>query len=132
MDSKPKTFQDWYTSITIEGDMKHNMERAWSAALSSLQPAQEPIGMQPIYYVGHPDGSYSIADPQPVVSTDAQKVRNEALEEAVNACEMEALEDRNDMPEGDEAYNLAIKHCADAIRALQSQPPGKDAEDARG
>lgn len=27
-------FQDWYTGISIEGDMKHNMERAWQAALS--------------------------------------------------------------------------------------------------
>lgn len=37
------SFQDWYTGISIEGDMKHNMRRAWDAALSK-QPAAAPDG----------------------------------------------------------------------------------------
>ena len=35
------TFDDWYTSITVEGPMHHNMRRAWDAALQQRQaPAQ--------------------------------------------------------------------------------------------
>lgn len=32
-------FDDWYTSISIEGDMRHNMQRAWSAALQPYTAA---------------------------------------------------------------------------------------------
>lgn len=29
-----KTFQEWYTGITVEGPMEHMMERAWNAAIA--------------------------------------------------------------------------------------------------
>lgn len=39
----PHTFEDWYTSISIEGDMQHNMRRAWDASLSRSNAAQSEL-----------------------------------------------------------------------------------------
>ena len=47
-----RMFSDWYTGITIEGDMHHNMRRAWSAALATA-PAESP---KPFAYFVQPSG----------------------------------------------------------------------------
>jgi hypothetical protein len=33
------TFDDWYTSITVEGSMEHNMRRTWEAAMKARMSA---------------------------------------------------------------------------------------------
>ncbi len=46
-----------------------------------------------------------------------EQCRREALEEARKVCNSERLEDATDSVQ-DRAYQMAITHCADAIRAL--------------
>lgn len=62
------------------------------------------------------------APPSPSVA--AETIREAALEEAVKACEDELIEQipHSTLPEGDQAYNRAITHCVQAIRALAAQP----------
>ena len=49
------------------------------------------------------------------------EARDKAFDEAVEACEAERLCDPQD--ESDAAYDNAIDHCAQAIRALKSPKP---------
>lgn len=65
------------------------------------------------------------------LETALAEARNAALEEAAKACEAERLSEPQD--ESDAAYDRAIDHCAQAIRALASDPlldmPGNGKED---
>lgn len=58
---------------------------------------------------------------EPVKEADVSAIRDAALEESAKACEGEQVEGTGH--EGDEAYNLAIEHCAAAIRALRGGTP---------
>lgn len=49
----------------------------------------------------------------------ADKVRNTWLDRAIEVCENERVESTG--TDGDTAYNMAINHCAKALRALRTQ-----------
>lgn len=62
--------------------------------------------------------------------SDAQAIRNAALDAAEEACNNDRLVDNTGIP-ADDAYNMAIGHCTEAIRALRSET-GKQAEKPEG
>jgi hypothetical protein len=53
------------------------------------------------------------------LSDFAALVRNEVLEEAANRCAAEKVNYELTQHAADEAYNMAVDHCAAAIRALK-------------
>lgn len=61
----------------------------------------------------------------------AANARNAALEEAAIACEQEKLGDPEVDP-SDRAYNVAVGHCASAVRALKSTPAAEDSAKGAG
>jgi protein required for attachment to host cells len=50
---------------------------------------------------------------------ELETVRNEVLEEAAKACAAEKVNYELTQHAADEAYNMAVDHCAAAIRALK-------------
>ena len=53
---------------------------------------------------------------------DAQReAREAALEEAAKACEGQYLPDPPHVHETDDAYDITVRHCAAAIRALKGE-----------
>lgn len=114
------------SSISVESDV----EREAREAIANAQP--EPSETQdeaelPEERMLHWDGAYGYeADQMLEFGADRHEA---ALDAAVLACENERVDDTG--TDGDKGYNLAIEHCAKAIRALKSTAP-KLAEAGKG
>jgi hypothetical protein len=62
------------------------------------------------------------AKQQGAAMSPPHNIRAEVLEEAAKLCEAEALTEPSRTDEGDISYNMAVRHCARAIRAKAHQP----------
>lgn len=90
---------------------------AWTADLEALMP--EPFGYVPFAGEFYPPDELDAEvknDPSVPAVFTADQVRQamlDATERAAKTCELEVVQEVSD---GDEAYNCAIRQCAAAIR----------------
>jgi hypothetical protein len=63
-------------------------------------------------------GNYA-SEARSIFERFAALVRNEVLEEAAKVCAAEKVNYELTQHAADEAYNMAVDHCAAAIRALK-------------
>ena len=75
--------------------------------------------MQPYDYGAAPDRMILTFE---ALQRFAALVRNEVLEEAAKVCAAEKVNYELTQHAADEAYNMAVDHCAAAIRALKEKP----------
>lgn len=95
-------------------------DAAWQAAVKQSLATAETLMPEPAFRLRWHAGRYTVSKPN-IGSTDvytADQMREAiraATERAAKVCEAEAV-DPVEGSDGDQAYNLAIRHCAAAIR----------------